>query len=519
MLHRLGGCFCLAFLGFSLAASGQETLAPIEPLQVEPIDQTPAKPPPTGAEETSEVPSDEATPPKVKPTVPSETPETGPATAADLIMQETTGDLPPDGVAPIPDEEASLEFDQIPFESEGPRGILEVGDSPYETTERFFETGSLIPVRPDGFDENLIPAVSSLSRGPKRRGFSLGGAISMAYDSNIHKSALVPIGQNEEDTIFGLAPSVGFASYGSEWKTQFDLQVSEQAYLENENYGGFGYEFKGLVGYEGAKMDLRFRAASSLERGGNRFSGAYQERFQHRLGVEVSYEISRKTRLDTELNLRLVDPIVGGSGETQSIAFLAAGLWKYSPLLEIGPGFRYRLDTGERNVDRSTYSPLIRSRYRLSTKVAMDGTLGGNFYDYAGGGTLDPALFASIGLHYKASRFWAANLSFLNDSVADESVAGAYRDTLGLRVGIDRKIYDAKLTLGLSYESITRTLPGGAAPPAGDTDSFSIDTRLSMPLWAEHGEAAIFARWRDQTGSTTQTWDAVQAGVSISYEY
>src|SRR5690606_26802866 len=129
------------------------------------------------------------------------------------------------------------------------------------------------------------------------------------------------------------------SSRGSDWTTRVDFQLIDQVYLENDNYGGLGYDFSGRLGYEGAKVDLAFRAESALVRGGNRFAGGYQGRYEHLLGGTVGYEISRKTRLETELDLRLKNPITGGAGDTQSVEWLTTGLWKYSPLFEIGPGF------------------------------------------------------------------------------------------------------------------------------------------------------------------------------------
>src|SRR5690606_609280 len=153
-------------------------------------------------------------------------------------------------------------------------------------------------------------------------------------------------------------------------------------------------------------------------------------------------------------------------------------------------------DSGERNVDRSTYSPLIRAKYRLTTKVAFDGSVGVSFFDYANGASADSAVFTSLGLHYKASRFWSMNLSVLNDSVTDESIVGAFRETFTVRMGIDRKISRAKLGVGLSYESIERYRPTGGLIGA-DTESFAIDSLLTVPLMGDKAEATVFARWRD----------------------
>jgi hypothetical protein len=511
----------------ALAAAGiaQEGAPSVEPLRVESLRTIPLEAPPQeGDEGAAETPADGETAEGegAAPNPPTtEAPDAGPATAADMALAETVQDLPLGN----PYEELDGELHPIegtPGElpAEGPRGILAVGESPYEASSRMFESGSLIPVRPDGFDENLGATGFSAFRSRKREGFQFGAATWMNYDSNVHKSARVPLGQNKDDLVFGFAPRVGYTSRGSEWTTRLDLQLIDQVYLENDNYGGLGYNFGGRLGYEGAKVDLQFRAESALVRGGNRFSGGYQERYEHLLGVSAGYEISRKTQLETELDLRVKNQITGGSGDTQSIGWLTTGLWKYSPLFEVGPGFRYRFDTGERKVDRSTYSPLVRARYKLSSKVNFDAKLGGNFYDYASGGSLDPSVFASAGLRYRASSFWELTMAVLNDSTADESVAGAYRDTFGVRVGVDRKIYDGKLGLGLSYESVERTSPGPGAIPLGDTESVSIDAMFSMPLWADNMEASIFARWRDQTSSRgIQTWDSVQAGVSIGYEY
>ena len=58
-----------------------------------------------------------------------------------------------------------------------------------------------------------------------------------------------------------------------------------------------------------------------------------------------------------------------------------------------------------------------------------------------------------------------------------------------------------------------------------NSDILSLDTALSMPVFANKGSASLFARYNDQSGvnsingSTGNSWNAFQTGFTLSRSF
>jgi hypothetical protein len=279
--------------------------------------------------------------------------------------------------------------------------------------------------------------------------------------------------------------------------------------------GGLNYSLATGIGYDGGKWQVGVDLGSALTNGGNRYLGDYSELLEYRSAFNASYQISPKTRLDGSLSYRLADPQSGNGLRTEALETIFTGLWKYSRLLELGPGIRYRWDSSEGTDDRVTVGPLLRTRYRLTGKTALDSDLGINFFDTEDGGS-DTAPFARLGVHYEMTRVWTFDFSLGNDSVADE--AGGYRDTFRVRAGVSRPIRRANWRFGLGYEKLNRD---NVVLDVGDTKSFSVDTALMMKVFGEKADAELFVLWREQQedGGGSGDWSGTQVGLSLGAKF
>jgi hypothetical protein len=380
--------------------------------------------------------------------------------------------------------------------------------------DRPFGESSLLPVISDGFEASISALHVPKTREKSGTKLEIGARTSVVYDSNVRRSATVTDGADKADWILSVAPAVAYGWKAGHWTGDVAARVSYDYYANNNGMGGLGYTLETGVRYDGGRWHAGANLGSSRTNGGNRYLGDYSEQIDYYSAINASYEISAKTLLDSSLSYRLAEPQSGNGMRTESLESIFAGLWKYSRLLELGPGFRYRWESNGATDDRVTVGPLLRTRYRLTGKTALDSDLGINFFE--SGDESDVAPFARLGVRYEMSRIWTFDFSLGNDSVADE--AGGYRDTLQVRAGVSRPIRRANWRLGLGYEKINRD---EAVLNVGDTTSFSVDTALMMKVFGERADAELFVLWREQQEDRggSGDWSGTQVGLSLSAKF
>ena len=383
--------------------------------------------------------------------------------------------------------------------------------------DRPFGESSLLPVISDGFDNAAGLFLSPGARDRIGSELEIGARASAAYDSNVRRSAIVPDGSDKADWILSIAPGVLYGWKAGHWTGDVAARLSYDSYANNDGMGGLGYSLATGLKYDGGRWQAGVNVGSALTNGGNRYLGDYSEQLEYHSRINASYQISPKTVLDGSLSYRLTDPQSGNGLRTEALETTFTGLWKYSRLLELGPGFRYRWESNEATDDRVTVGPLLRTRYRLTGKTALDSDLGINFFESDGSdGGSDVAPFARLGVHYEMTRIWTFDFSLGNDSVADE--AGGYRDTFQVRAGVSRPIRRANWRLGVGYEKINRD---GSVLDVGDTTSFSVDSALMMKVFGDRADAELFVLWREQqeNGGGSGDWSGTQVGLSLGAKF
>ena len=380
--------------------------------------------------------------------------------------------------------------------------------------DRPFGESPLLPGISDGFDHASGAFLSPRAGIEGETKLDIVARASLAYDSNVRRSGTVPDGSDKSDWIMSVAPGVLYGWKAGHWTGDVAARVGYDYYVNNDGMGGLNYSLATGVGYDGGKWQVGMDLGSALTNGGNRYLGDYSEQLEYRSAFNASYQISSKTRLDGSISYRLADPQSGNGLRTEALETIFTGLWKYSRLLELGPGIRYRWDSNDATDDRVTVAPLLRARYRLTGKTALDSDLGINFFDSDEGS--DSAPFARLGVHYEMTRIWTFDFSLGNDSVADE--AGGYRDTFRVRAGVSRPIRRASWRFGLGYEKLNRD---NAVLDVGDTKSLSVDTALMMKVFGEKADAELFVLWREQQedGGGSGDWSGTQVGLSLGAKF
>jgi hypothetical protein len=368
-----------------------------------------------------------------------------------------------------------------------------------------------LPAAPTGFVGGFGGPVDSLMDG-----FSGSVSLSGVYDSNLRQGG-GGAGANTDDFTLSLGGNVGYRTQGRDWVGGGSYRASYSEYFDNSSFSGFNHGAGLFAGFQGPKLNAMYNLGIGFDRGANRYYGDFVERTSITQSLSASYRISPKTSLAANMGYSFSSADGAAYGDTQSFSAGLSALWRYSPLLQVGPGIRYGLATGQRQPDRHSFGPSLNANYTLTTKISLTSTVGLGFVEYSGRPSSDTSMFASLGANYRASDLWGMNLSLHRDAQADPAVAGGFNEITAIQIGYNRRIRRASFGLSLGYEHNSFENPGGAVANRGDSDYWSISTSLGMPLFANTVSSSVFASYREETsGRAGSSWDGYQIGFSLA---
>ncbi len=371
--------------------------------------------------------------------------------------------------------------------------------------------GYLLGGAPTGFRGSTVaPGTrSTLS------GLSVIAELGASYNSNITQATGDVGSPVIEDFLMSVGGTVSYLSKGREWTFGGSYTGMLDVYFDNSDFNGYNQSANLLASYNGAKLDATVTAEIARERGGNRFYGPseFVEQTRASIGVSSAYELGPKTILTGDAVYSHTTASGGDFEDTDAFSSGIAALWKYSPITQFGPGLRLTYDSNSQN-DRTSIGPTLNVNYKLSTKISMTSRVGLDFTDYSNAGSEDPSTSALLGLNWNASKLWGMDLSVYRDTEADPSISGAFNEITAIRVGYNRKIRRASLTLGAGYE-MAETV-GNSGPSRSDRDYFTLDASLEMMVFRNTTNASVFVRFSDQNGGGGESFDSTIAGVGLS---
>lgn len=366
-------------------------------------------------------------------------------------------------------------------------------------------------VPPSGFSE--LPAGMLPPGNVLLEGLSYSVSSGYTYDSNLFQGSGGPGSPIEDDIILSFAPGMTYRTQGSTWALGLRGSLNYSSFLNHDDLGGLGYDGAVDLTYAQQPLTLSASMGYGLDQGVNRSYGSkYVETERFNGSLRASYRLSPKTSLDARLGHSFSVPD-GGFTTTESTNFDITAMWKATPLITVGPGIGWSWQGGDTQATRETVGPLLRLTYKLSQKVALDGSFGLDFAEFGDTGRSDTSFSNRLGINYRASSLWGMNLSFSQGTEADGASAGNFRETTAWRIGVNRKIRRANLGLGLSYETNATVTPTGAGA-AGERDYLRFDSSLSMPVFWQRAQATTFVSWNQESGG--REWDGVRFGISLS---
>ncbi|MDA7861390.1 hypothetical protein N9B03_09480, partial [Akkermansiaceae bacterium] len=361
------------------------------------------------------------------------------------------------------------------------------------------EGAARLPELPSGFYEAAATVIGE-GEDPSfgKLDFELG--LLSRYDSNVTLGA--PEGRFEEESDFLIQPSLKssfqLGSGSGEWRFGLKGNVTRMDFNELDRFNVTNYSFGLNGGYQSTRAKLLFNAGYASTGGLNRFVGSFFEQTNVSSRLSGEYTISPKSSFELSLRQNSVGSETQGFADTSSTTFRVAALWKATPLIRLGPGFRYGVRTAEvglQDQELTVAGPVLRLDYKLSTKVSLTSNVGLGFADSPSGD--DELLNWRVGLNYRASSLWGLNLRMVRDTQATLFAGGGFDEVSSYRFGYTRKIRSARLNLGVSYED--RAPQGSAQVVAGFRDSgfLNYTASLGLPVFGDEVDLSLGLAWRD----------------------
>ena len=380
-----------------------------------------------------------------------------------------------------------------------------------------------LPSLPSGFYEfeaGVIGEEEKLSFG--KLDFELG--LLSLHDSNVTLGNSRGRIEEESDFLFqpSLKSSFQLGSGSGEWRLGLKGDVTRMEFNEVDRFNITNYSFGFNGGYESGRAKLLFNADYASTGGVNRFVGNIFEQTSVYWRLKGEYTISPKSSLELSVRQTSQESQTSGFADTSATTFLVAVLWQATPLIRLGPGFRYGLRTadagGPQDQELTVVGPALRLDYKLSAKVDLTSNVGLGFADTPSGD--DELLNWQLGLTYRASSLWGLNLSLIRDTQATLFAGGGFDQVSIYRFGYTRKIRSARLKLGVSYEDrapqgVTRVVSGFR-----DSSFLNYTASLGLPVFGDAVDLSLDFAWRDfDTADTLRSWNGLQSGLSLAWSF
>lgn len=377
-----------------------------------------------------------------------------------------------------------------------------------------------------GFFQNPLAAVwtPSLPDGTRSR-IGLGTSLSGVYSSNptmgYTGNGIGPSDSGEGDFSMTLGGNLSYGSGNSNWTYNVAYSGGYSHSFNLSELGGYSQSAAASISRDGGRWNGTLGLNLSIGSGANRQYQAVVDETTLGISLGGSYQVSPKTSITGSLGTGLSIADGGnprGSKDAGSLTGNIAAMWRYSPLLQFGPGIRLSQESGDNGQDRTSIGPTINANYRLSRKISVNAQVGLDFAQYDGGSS-DPSLTTSIGATYAMSRLWSMNASLGRNTQADMSGTGGFNESTSINFAVQRRIRKASLSASLSYgldEALSAT---GTGTSGNNRENLGFTSSLSMPIFAGRASASTFFSIQDQSGNSSSDTPNLSVGFSISHSF
>ena len=374
-----------------------------------------------------------------------------------------------------------------------------------------------LPALPSGFYEAAATVIGE-QEGPRLGELDLSLNLSALYDTNVTQGNEDGLRPEESDFLVQPTLAGSYEIGPGNWQIGATGSLSRINYLETDGLNATVYS-AGLLGqYQTGKVTASLETGYALNAGVNRLAGAFLEQKTFSNSARINYRLSSKTSAEVLWTQQSSENETEGFSDTSSNTFNAAALWQATPLVRLGPGFRYGVRTGFEDDEFTVAGPLLRADYNLSAKVNLTSSVGLDFSDSPSGEA--ELLNWRVGLNYRASALWGVNLKMVRDTQATWITGGGFDQISSYSFGYTRKIRRTNLQLRVAY--VDRDPQGSTGAALGFRDSTSVDytASLGFPIIGDEVDLNVNLAWRDLTTlDDLQSWDGFQSGFSLAWRF
>lgn len=376
-----------------------------------------------------------------------------------------------------------------------------------------------LPSLPTGFTNSSL-WTPDLEEDSPSGGLDFSLSLSALYDSNVNQASGSRLDPEDSDFIVNAGLSASYLIGDETWQLGVNANVGYRHYFERDDFSDPTYGLSIHGGYNAAKTVISFSTNFGFSSGVNVESGNFLEQISIGSNLSARYQLSGKTSLLASWAQSFSYNQTSGFSDTSSWTAEISGIWQATPRINLGPGIRYGVRGGSQGADTTILGPTFRLNYDLSTKVSLRSSVGADFTDSSLSGTSE-SLNWSLGLSYKASNRWGLNLSMIRDIEATPIRGGAgFNETTSVRLGYWRTILKAKASLGISYQDRSSVDGSFATTGLGDSQLITTTAGLSMPIFKREARLNLNLSYRDfDGGSSDDSWDGWQTGVSLGYRF
>jgi hypothetical protein len=355
-------------------------------------------------------------------------------------------------------------------------------------------------------------------------GLSAGCSASSFYDSNLNQSSGSGGAPVEDDFVQSLSTTLQWARSNSLWSVGLGASGSYELPLNTPDYKSVDYGVNADFAYHAGRLELALQLNQSFNEGSNRFyaagDGGAVRQSSYGFGFSAAYKVSSKTSLVSTYNSSWTD----GQGELMATVGSTANIsamWRYSPLLQVGPGLGYTGDSGSSLDARTTLGPTLSANYQVSRKISVQGLIG---WEFTSGGSRsdggsEPSLSTSLSASYALDRLWGFSLSLNRGVEADALADVGFRESTALQFAVDHRIGRANAVLALGYDQ-TAYLQAPEDSGRSGVDYLTSSFSVSMPVIGDRASATAFVRYNNSmSDDLLQDWDGFQIGCSLGYQF
>lgn len=356
---------------------------------------------------------------------------------------------------------------------------------------------------------------------PKWLDFSL--SVQSLYDDNIYLNS-----ENEEGAWINRIAPVFRASTGetgtSVWLAEATYAPVLALYSSSTRPGSFDQAMAAAVHFNGNRLRAAAHLAYTEATGNDRYVRDVLTTSSMRAGVQLNYDLTGKTSLESRLLWEKLDRDRGSAGQIYSsdetIALELSALYQITGKTRLGPSLRAGRTASSLSLDRNFVHFLVKVDQDSTAKLRFFGDAGVQLISYDGnyGSTWAPS--ASLSGRYAMNAFWSLNLNGYSRVTPSPNATVANLKATGVTGSVAWHLTPGlQCSAGAGFEKAREESLSGSTIIYSDTYSFG-EFRVSAGRPERHFSLDLFYRHRlADSSSNSRDFSNNQAGLQLNFRY